>query len=72
MEEFATKDSAVKHQIADEKFAEAKFDFATELPEDTEVDDTWIEQLEANTKGEYDNSATNINLIIQNDRTMVQ
>lgn len=68
MEEFATKDSAVKHQIADEKFAEAKFDFATELPEDTEVDDTWIEQLEANTKGEYDNSATNINLIIQNDR----
>ena len=69
MEEFATKDNAVKHQIADEKFAEAKFDFATELPEDTsEVDDTWIEQLEANTKGEYDNSATNINLIIQNDR----
>lgn len=68
MEEFATKDSAVKHQIADEKFAEAKFDFATELPEDTESDDTWIEQLEANTKGEYNNSATNINLIVQNDR----
>ena len=68
MEEFATKDSAVKHQIADEKFAEAKFDFATELPENTEADDTWIEQLEANTKGEYNSSATNINLIVQNDK----
>ena len=68
MEEFATKDNAVKHQIADEKFAEAKFDFAADLPEDTEADDTWIEQLEANTKGEYNNSATNINLIVQNDR----
>lgn len=68
MEEFATKDNNVKHQIADEKFAEAKFEFAAELPEDTEVDDTWIEELEANTKGEYDNSATNINLIVQNDR----
>lgn len=68
MEEFATKDNAVKHQIADEKFAEAKFDFAADLPEDTEADDTWIEQLEANTKGEYNNSATNINLIVQNDK----
>lgn len=68
MEEFATKDNNVKHQIADEKFAEAKFEFAAELPEDTEVDDTWIEELEANTKGEYDNSATNINLIVQNDK----
>lgn len=68
MEEFAARDKAVKHQIADEKFAEAKFDFATELPEDVSEDDTWIEQLEANTKGEYNNSATNINLIIQNDK----
>ena len=69
MEEFATKDNNVKHQIANEKFAEAKFDFVEELPEsDEDVDDSWIEQLEANTKGEYDNSATNINLIVQNDR----
>lgn len=67
MEDFATKDSAVKHQIADEKFAEAKFDFAENLEPD-EQDDSWIEQLEANTKGEYNNSATNINLIVQNDK----
>ena len=68
MEEFATKDSLVKHQIADEKFAEAKFDFAAEIPEEETVDDKWIEQLEANTKGDYENSATNINLIVQNDK----
>lgn len=68
MEEFATKDNAVKHQIANEKFAEAKFDFAEELPEVEDADDTWIEQLEANTKGEYNSSATNINLIVQNDK----
>lgn len=68
MEEFATKDPLVKHQIANENFAEAKFDFATDVPDNEETDDTWIEQLEANTKGEYDNSASNINLIVQNDR----
>lgn len=68
MEEFAAKDNTVKHQIADEKFAEARFDFATDLEESQETDDSWIEQLEANTKGEYNNSATNINLIVQNDR----
>lgn len=67
MEEFATKDSLVKHQIANEKFAEAKFDFAADIPEET-TDDKWIEQLEANTKGDYENSATNINLIVQNDK----
>lgn len=69
MEEFATKDNAVKHQIAKEKFTEAKFEFATDIAEDTAaIDEEWIEQLEANTKGEYTNSATNINLIVQNDR----
>lgn len=71
MEEFATKDKLVKHQIADEKFAEAKIDFAEDIEEikpDEEYDDSWVEQLEANTKGEYDNSAPNINLIVQNDK----
>lgn len=68
MEEFAAKDNNVKHQIANERFAEAKFDFAEDLPEVEDTDDSWIEQLEANTKGEYNNSATNINLIVQNDK----
>lgn len=65
MEEFATKDPSVKKHIAGEKFAEAKFEFAEEFAEET--DNSWVTQLEANSKGEYDNSANNINLIIQND-----
>lgn len=70
MEEFATKDPATRRHIADEKFAEAKFEFAEGLEEetDTEADNSWVEQLEANTRGDYESSANNINLIIQNDK----
>lgn len=67
MEEFAAKDSLVKKHIASEKFAEAKFEFAEEL-DNEEADDSWVTQLEANSKGEYENSANNLNLIIQNDQ----
>ena len=70
MEEFASKDSTTKKRIAEEKFAEAKFEFAeeakTEVPE--EYDTSWTEELNANTKGEYDNSANNLNIIIQHDQ----
>lgn len=70
MEEFATKDPHTRRHIADEKLAEAKFDFADgfEEPEDDTADDSWVEQLEATKAGEYENSANNINLIIQNDK----
>ena len=70
MEEFATKDPATRRQIADEKFAEAKFEFADGLTLDDTYDNSWVEQLEANTRGEYDSSANNINLIIQNDQSL--
>ena len=70
MEEFASKDSTIKKHIAEEKFAEAKFEFAeeakAEVPE--EYDTSWTEELDANTKGEYDNSANNLNIIIQHDQ----
>lgn len=70
MEEFASKDSTTKKHIAEEKFAEAKFEFAeeakAEVPE--EYDTSWTEELNANTKGEYDNSANNLNIIIQHDQ----
>lgn len=70
MEEFASKDSTTKKRIAEEKFAEAKFEFAeetkAEVPE--EYDTSWTEELNANTKGEYDNSANNLNIIIQHDQ----
>lgn len=70
MEKFASKDSTTKKHIAEEKFAEAKFEFAeeakAEVPE--EYDTSWTEELDANTKGEYDNSANNLNIIIQHDQ----
>ena len=70
MEEFASKDPLTKKHIAEEKFAEAKFEFAeeakAEVPE--EYDTSWTEGLNANTKGEYDNSANNLNMIIQHDQ----
>lgn len=70
MEEFATKDPATVKKIAEEKFAEAKFEFADNTEIDDSYDNSWIEELEANTKGEYENSANNINLIIQNDQLL--
>lgn len=71
MEEFATKDPGVKRRIAEEKFENAKIDFAKNVEveqDDTKYDDSWLEQLDANKNGDYDNSASNINIIVQNDR----
>lgn len=68
MEEFATKDSQIKKHIAEEKLAEAKFEFAeeVELPAE-EQDNSWTSELTVNTKGEYENSANNLNIIFQFD-----
>ena len=44
------------------KFAEAKFDFVND-DMDEEIDTTWTEELEVNTKGEYVSSAPNLNII---------
>lgn len=70
MEDFASKDSNTKKHIAEEKFAEAKFEFADGETIDFEedYDNSWTDQLDANTKGEYENSANNLNLIMQNDK----
>lgn len=70
MEDFASKDPLTKKHIAEEKFAEAKFEFAEEAAQEIneEVDTSWTTLLDANTKGEYDNSANNLNVIIQHDQ----
>lgn len=70
MEEFAANDPLTKKHIAEEKLAEAKFDFAedTDLLEEEQFDNSWTSELEANTKGDFENSANNLNLIIQNDQ----
>lgn len=68
MEEFATKDSQTKKHIAEEKLAEAKFEFAEEVElSKEEQDNSWTSELTVNTKGEYENSANNLNIIFQFD-----
>lgn len=73
MEEFAASDPSTKKHIAEERFAEAKFEFAEEVlseveESDEEQDTSWTENLSVNSKGVYDSSASNLNLIIQNDQ----
>lgn len=68
MEEFVLKDTRTKKQIADERFAELKFDFSEPLEVDEAYDDSWATQLDINIRGEYENSANNLNLIMQNDK----
>lgn len=69
MEEFAAKDSQVKKRIAEEKLAEAKFEFAEEVERlEEDFDNSWTSELEANTKGAFENSANNLNLIMQHDQ----
>ena len=70
MEEFITNDKLVKRVIAEEKFAEAKLDFKNPVDIDEEYDNSWTEELSVNSKGEYDNSAPNINLILRNDQVL--
>ena len=68
MEEFVTLDKATRREIANEKLAEAKYDY--EVPIEEDYDNTWAEELTVNSKGEYDNSAPNINLILKNDQIL--
>ena len=67
MEDFATKDPLTRQHIAEEKFAEAKFDFIEDVETKEDYDNTWVRELEANRSGEYTSSANNINLIFQHD-----
>lgn len=73
MEDFAAKDRRVKIRLAEEKLEDAKFEFSEEAVADInakeqDTDDSWVAQLDANTKGEYESSANNLNIIIQNDK----
>lgn len=68
MEEFAAKDPSTRRAIAAEKFAEAKFEFQNlDENDDTAIDTAWTSELEANRNGVYENSANNINIILQKD-----
>ena len=73
MEEFISKDSLCKKQLAFEKFEEAKFEFSDnkafqEVTKEDSFNEDWLTTLEVNIKGEYENSASNLNTILQNDQ----
>lgn len=66
MEEFIAADKVTRGQIASERFEEAKSDFA-DIPIEKDYDNSWTHDLSVNSKGDYEASAQNINLIMRND-----
>lgn len=75
MEEFARTDKKVRLTIAAENLNSARYDFDDDWDEeDLEVskeDLQWAEDLEIDGRGKYLSSATNINLILQNDTRLI-
>jgi len=72
MEELARKDPAVKKTLATEAVAAAKYDFMDDFVDVDNVEGDqdateWMTGLEADSKGKYLSSSTNINTILAND-----
>ena len=76
MVEFATKDVAVKKQLGMERLQGALDDFKdvegtggleNADVSDTVEDDTWLEELDIDAKGQYKSTIENIRLILQHD-----
>lgn len=71
MQAFATNDTEVRKQLAAEKRAEAKEDFAgadlNALEDSQEDDNEWQAEMDINAKGEYLTTVKNIRLILFND-----
>lgn len=63
MEEFCTKDKETRRTLALEKLQSANEDFA----EIDVEDESWLEELEADKKGNYTSTYKNIKLIMEND-----
>lgn len=71
MEEFASKDSRTKKQIGEDRLAEAHSEFTSaENPNNNDNDNEWLSNLDVNSKGAYENSANNLNLILSNDTNL--
>lgn len=75
MEDLARQDAEVKKTLAAESVANARYDFQEDLEEDTEVENVegdqeaieWMGELEADAKGKYLSTSSNINLIFAKD-----
>lgn len=70
MEKFASDDKHTKIVLAEEKFEQAKEEFENQIGIDENYDNSWTSELKVNAKGEYENSSTNINLILKNDQIL--
>lgn len=78
MEEFALKDPEVKKTIATESLANAKYDFGEDMDdldpefniEGDQDDVEWMTKLEADNKGKYHSSASNIDTVLANDKRL--
>ena len=68
MEQFASNDKNTKKVIANENFQSAKYDFGNAAPiSEAQENDSWVEDMDVNTKGEYESTSNNINLILKHD-----
>lgn len=65
MEEFCSRDKETRRTLAVEKLQSAGEDFADIIAEDE--DDSWLEDLEADKKGNYFSTLSNIRLILEHD-----
>ena len=65
MEDFCSRDKETRRTLAAEKLQSAGEDFAGIITEDG--DDSWLEEMDTDTKGNYPPTPNNIELILKND-----
>lgn len=65
MDEFIVNDDNLKKQIAEERIHNAKLDF--DIAVDSDDNSEWMTELSVTKAGDYEFSANNLNLILQND-----
>lgn len=72
MKDLVLEDSKSKKTLAFENIKDAKYEFEVNNdPENVEQEDLeWMKELEVNTRGKYQSSAINLNLIMRNDPRM--
>ena len=70
MTELATSDKRVKTQLVDDRTAEAKDDFAEDVPDINVGDIDWTEKLQITEKGGIASTIGNVVLILQNETNL--
>lgn len=66
MEQFALRDKRVSKELVTQKLSDLNEDFKEAIAEDG-GDDSWLEKLECDKKGNVLSTITNVNIILQND-----